>query len=437
MPSRRHVLAATGAALLGGCTGLNPLADDTPQPDPEPFLNEPTDWAQPGYDAANTTAPPGHAAPERIPQSADWTAQSTATEIGDSAGPIVADGIVYLVAAGTSVGETFERLVALDAHSGEKRWQMEVTGSGYAYPPVVAGETVYWLAAADTLHAINPADGSVRWNHRGANHHPPLVAHGLLLTVGGSTDSPELVALDPRTGESYWRRDEGQRDWRLVAADDRAFYATLTAADEETAQLHALDPKTGESHWRTDAVAPRRAALTGTYLFATAGRPDARTLTAFDTETRQVEWTDTRNLQRAVGDGEVVNGSQTVAAVADSRVLVVHDFHGYTANRLLAYDAESGEVVWTVDGSDGLFPCCPPVIVGDQAYHVVGQATDDGRTSAALSVRDLTDGRETTRVELQSAAPGVSLLSGTLVVADGRLLLRRRPDNRSVSLSVR
>lgn len=443
MPSsRRRVLALTGTALLSGCTGFGVFADGD-DPPPSPFLTEAADWEHPDYDAAATNAPPKWAAPKTVAADSDWTASVTFTQIDEFAGPIVADGIVYLVVSGAGANERIDRLVALDAQTGDERWHVEVSDGGYAYAPVVAGETVYWLASADVLHALNPADGSTTWRLQTANHNLPLVAHGLVLTVDGSIEKPVLTALDPRTGERYWRRREGNRDWLAVAADADSFYVTLAAeTDEQSTELHALDPTTGETRWATDRVTPRHAALTDSHLYTSEGRPDSQELIALDTETQDVEWSVTRDLQRQKDEG-IVNGTQSVGAVAGGRVLAYHDFHGYLDNRVVAHDADSGDEVWTVGTADDddLFPCCPPVVVGDRAYLVLGRgfgsATDDQQTPVVLSIRDLADGSERERVELRSAVPVDSLGSSRLVVADGRLLLTRRPESTTVSVSVR
>lgn len=283
-PSRRQVLVTAGTTLFGGCASLRRFTRPDRRGQPVPFLTEPGDWAHPEYDPANTNAPPGSAAPDTIAESPAWTAEFTASELEVATRPVVADGIAYLALAGVDRGEEFERLVATDIRTGEERWRFEVHGSAFAYPPIVAGETVFWLAAADTVYALHPVDRRVRWRHVGANHTVPLVAHGLVLTVGGTPAEPVLQALDPHTGTPYWTRSEGGRDWTLVAADDEAFYVTLrTDTDEQSSELHALAPMTGETRWMTPRVAPRTAGLNSSSLFTVTGRSESQELVALDT----------------------------------------------------------------------------------------------------------------------------------------------------------
>ncbi|WP_137285184.1 PQQ-binding-like beta-propeller repeat protein [Halorussus salinisoli] len=194
MPSRRTFLAALGATTLAGCTTL---AGSTPDEPPEPGVDElPTpekhvygangDWSSFGCNAGNTRA------------------------VGDGKAPT--DGVT-------------------------ERWRVEIPQLRQ-HEPIVAGGRVYQLS--DGLRVLDTADGSELWRNAEIRT-LPLVREGRL--YAGTTDG--LVALDPETGESRWKRTFGEN----ASVRAPATYAgeRLYAPADET--LFALDPETGEVDW--------------------------------------------------------------------------------------------------------------------------------------------------------------------------------------------
>lgn len=428
-PSRRTFLATASLPLFGGCTRLRNLVGNEQPPPPAPFLSEPGDWEHPEYDAANTNAPPGYAAPDSISTTPDWTAEFSVDTIDHFGGPLVADGMAYFVFTGVEKSDEFQRLVALDVRTGDERWRVTRTGIAHVSPPTVAGESVFWLPRGSGLYALNAADGSKKWTHEESTRGRPLVGHGLVLVVGGTHREPVLQALDPQSGRSYWTRSDGERGWRVLAADDDAFYVRLGPdTSDDAPELHALDPRTGETLWATSRVSPRNVALRSGYLVTSTGRPDARELLVLDIETRDVEWTETRDLQRSYSNG-TVNGRQSVAAVTDEFVLVHLDFHGRFHDRIEARSLESGEVIWTHEGSGAGRVSYTPVVAGDRLY-VAEMWDTDRETTTSIRVLDLADGTVHSDVSLSAS-------SWRAIVADGRFFHVSRPSHETVSLSAR
>jgi outer membrane protein assembly factor BamB len=421
-PARRRLLAAAGTTLLSGCTGL-PRLGGRERPSPSPFLREPRDWAAPDHDAANTNATPSTL--DRRGDSPTWTARDTASQVDGVTRPVVADGVVYVVLAGVDRGTEFERLLALDARTGRERWRRTVEGAAFGYPPTVAGETVLWLAGADTTLALDAAAGGVRWRYDGTNHDPPVAAHGLVLVGGGRPRRPALVALDPRDGREVWRRREDERNWALLAADDERLYATLHAdTDAQSSAVHALDPGDGATRWRTDAVAPRRAAVGPAHLFVSTARGDERTLHAVETATGDVGWRDTRTLP---DDGP--HERQSVAAVTTDRLLVLRR-RADEANVVECRAAATGTLAWRGAGSpDGPGRLGRPVVAGDRV-HAVQADPDASDASARLRSWTLDDGSSASR-------PLDPPVGDEAVVADGGLFAAAVVSSESVAVTRR
>ncbi|WP_440988471.1 outer membrane protein assembly factor BamB family protein [Haloarchaeobius baliensis] len=431
MPStRRQLLATAGSALLGGCVGFDPFGSGRGDP-PAPALTEPADWAHPEYDAGNTRSVPGYAAPDEL-GSDGWVAEFTEIEPTDVAGPVVADGIVYVAVSGIRRGQEAERLVALDARTGEERWRVSGAGSMTAKPPIVSGETVFWLSSDDGIRALHPSDGSARWTSGAANHSRLIPAHGLLLTGRGSVGNPSLAALDPRTGNRYWSRSNGERRWIPLAADDEAFYARLEGDDEERPdELHALDPATGDTRWSTPRASPRAATVRSGTVYCSTGRPDAQELLTFDGQDQEVRWNETHDLQFEQDDGSGLNAEQNVAAVTDDLLLLHYDFHGAMHGRIEARDPDTGDTRWTVEETgDEPVSHAPPVVAGDRVYLVQWQDSDGDEIDSTLRVLHRNRGDELARVDLPEPSDMPP------VVAGGRLFLRTQPSHRSFGLRV-
>ena len=116
--------------------------------------------------------------------------------------PVVAgvrDGLVIAVID--------DRLAALDAASGVRRWQVPISGGGEHWP-VLDGDTVY-VASVDNVSAVDAATGTTRWRV------PVDPAVGPPVRVGGrlyvATNS-RLLALDASSGRPLWTSAR----WKIV-----------------------------------------------------------------------------------------------------------------------------------------------------------------------------------------------------------------------------
>ncbi len=102
----------------------------------------------------------------------------------------------FVVAVGDSRGGS---VLALDASSGQPRWQVDVRGGiGPRGRPVVDARSVALLDARGTLHLLDAADGRERWSKRVAESGTGtlrLSPSGVLLTEADGT-----LELDRRTG---------------------------------------------------------------------------------------------------------------------------------------------------------------------------------------------------------------------------------------------
>lgn len=183
---------------------------------------------------------------------------------GDVLTVAVSEGTVF---AGTDHG----RVVAVDAETGTEQWRRQVGGSDKGHSEgkadriwslTVTGGTVFAgedgvLGETPRLHALDAKSGADRWDYclgpeSGINSRqppPPPVADGTAYMIGTN----ELVALDTKTGEVEWKRDEPGYSSFTLAYVDGTIYAP---GGEFSNTFYAIDAEDGSTTWTHTFEAP-------------------------------------------------------------------------------------------------------------------------------------------------------------------------------------
>lgn len=184
--------------------------------------------------------------------------------------PIVANGLMY-------VSEGTGRVAAFDALTGELAWTHTRTypddiSASEAYPRhrgvSIYGDTIYWGTADSFLVALDAQTGEKRWEVKTAEYtdgeghaHPPLIADGrvfLGMSGGDFAARGSLKALDAETGELLWTfytipgpDDPGAETWDWDADFPPAGGATWNTISYDP-QLRLVYVSTGQpSPWTT------------------------------------------------------------------------------------------------------------------------------------------------------------------------------------------
>lgn len=114
-------------------------------------------------------------------------------------------------------------LYALDAETGDARWQADVPKPATLSPPAVGPDHVIVPSFGERrgrLTAVDRADGGEAWSlPSDAGHYShPVVADG---TVYVKSDG--LVAIDASSGDIRWRFGDAGSTTRPVIDDDRLY----------------------------------------------------------------------------------------------------------------------------------------------------------------------------------------------------------------------
>jgi outer membrane protein assembly factor BamB len=308
-----------------------------------------------------------------------------------NAGPVGQPMVLWRYQAGGSclqspaaVGDTIyaacgDGLHALNAVTGTTLWEFPTYA--LADGPTVAGDLVYVVDNGGILHAIDINTQQERWNSDSAVAFSPVVDNGLLAM---GTPDGALVGFDAQTGEERWRyqaTDQG-------AVRGPALAGGIVYAGGDGLGLVAVDAETGELRWRFDAEGSGTAVIADGVAYAGATAEDGTGhLYAFDAQSGDVLWT----IDEPIGSPAVSNGV------------------GYTVNQqngsVLAFDTTSGTVRWRVEL--GGIPR-PLAVAGSVVYAGI----DEENTIYAL---DIATGAELWRLPVDGA------IDGSVAVADGVL----------------
>lgn len=145
--------------------------------------------------------------------------------------PTVANGIVY-VGASALTHTNNDKLYAIDAKTGAKKWEFKTPDGGPDYSsPIVANGIVY-IGAGSTLYAIDASSGTKKWEVKPEANNlifsGPVVATGLVYQGIGK----KLYAFDATTGAKKWEYDTGRTISHsspcVVAKDGTVYHAGIS-----------------------------------------------------------------------------------------------------------------------------------------------------------------------------------------------------------------
>jgi len=270
-------------------------------------------------------------------------------------------------------------------------------------PAVLAGGTLYLGAQTGQagLFAIDAATGKLRWTFRpatinGSVSTRPAIFGTLVIAPYGSANTGAVIAVSAATGKEVWRAVDPSAHSAVVAEGERVFVVSKDCT------LYGLAAATGQEQWKTplrfvpDGACATSPVIRDGTVYAqilarapegTAGWPDARYIAAFDSATGQERWrhrplhpanrqgaeprtpvvTDSAvyfagenalyALDRATGQPlfapvflrRVINGRERMATL-DGLIDGGSTLVGATEVSLIAFDKDSGRIVWELPG---------------------------------------------------------------------------------------
>ena len=162
--------------------------------------------------------------------------------------PLVVDGVVYL-------GSWDRRIYAIDARTGQKRWEVE-TGDRVKGAASFRKGTVFIGSYDGRVYALDAASGDSVWTASGQSgfsgggrvYSTPALAYGRVFV--GNLDG-KVYAYGAKSGDLIWSRSTGGFVYSSPAVSDETVFV-----GSFDGHFYALDAVTGDVRWRFDAGGP-------------------------------------------------------------------------------------------------------------------------------------------------------------------------------------
>lgn len=296
--------------------------------------------------------------------SIDLTPTSDKQEDATGGGLAYHNGVLY-------VSSGFGLLTALDATSGQIRWQQELEATGSGNPTVRDG-LIYLVAGDDTGWAVRTDDGRIAWQLSGVpsvgnvlGAPAPALTSDLAIFAFGSGD---LTATFRKGGLRRWNASvSGQRTGRAAALISDVTGAPVVSGSRVYAGNHsgrtvAFDTVSGERIWTANEGALGPVWPAGDSIFQVTDRNQLMRVSASD---GSPVWA--VDLPGFLNDKSKRRGPVYVhygPILAGGRIIVASN-DGY----LRFFKPEDGSLISTVEIPNGASSA--PVVAG-QTLYVVG-----------------------------------------------------------------
>lgn len=146
--------------------------------------------------------------------------------------PTVANGIVYIGAGSPGSSTDNDKLYALDAKTGVKKWEFKTTDGRPEYSSPLVADGIVYIGAGGTLYALDAATGAKKWEVQpdgsAVISSGAVVANGLVyLGI-----NKKLFAFDTATGAKKWAfeasRAVDNSSPCVVAKDGTVYHAGIS-----------------------------------------------------------------------------------------------------------------------------------------------------------------------------------------------------------------
>lgn len=288
-------------------------------------------------------------------------------EVGQGyAGPAVAGGKVFVTDlirdAGTGKGAGKERVLCLDAKTGETLWKQEYDVTyRVSYPagprctPTVDSERVYTLGAMGDLLCMDVNKGDILWKKNflkdykgslpvwGYSSHPLVDGDRLICLVGGS-DGRGVIAFDKKTGAEKWSSVTTSGDPGYCVPVIYTLGGVRQLIIWHSRAVVSLDPETGKRLWSEPwdirvAVTISMPRVEGDKLFLTAFYNGAM-LMKVDADKATVLWK-SKKVTENPAQTEELHSLMTTPFIKDGHVYGVCSY-----GELRCLELETGKRLW-------------------------------------------------------------------------------------------
>lgn len=237
---------------------------------------------------------------------------------------------------------------AFDAATGRQIWRVRPGGPLRGAPTVVS-DAVYVVSQDNQLYALNPADGSLRWNGIGTLEQAgvfgsaaPAVAQG---TVVAGFSSGELTAYRYENGRVVWQDQLARTSISTAVSSlsdidaEPVIHEGRVYAIGQGGRMVALELTTGQRVWEINVAGISTPAVVGDWIFVVT---DEAQLLAIARATGKVRWMTQLRRYRDPKDrdgpvswvGPVLAGNRLVLANSAGQIVNVSPVNGSVLSTL-------------------------------------------------------------------------------------------------------
>ncbi|MGR2739404.1 outer membrane protein assembly factor BamB [Billgrantia sp. Q4P2] len=303
--------------------------------------------------------------------------------------PSLDNGVIY-------AADERGRVMAMDAQSGERRWQTDLEVGVSSGLTAVAGQVYLGTRNGEVL-ALSQSSGDVSWRARVSSEvlAPPQPNNELLIVQ--SVDGT-VTALDRLTGRERWVHTTTEPALTLRGTGTPTTIDPVTFAGFANGRLVTLDNRSGQPLWERRIAVPRGRSeidrmvdLGGQPVLTPDGRLFVTSyngrLVALEAPSGEVLW-------------EREHSSFQTPVLVGDRLFTVTE-----ASHVIAFDSRTGEEVWRNRDLEGRWLTSPAfadgnLVLGDFEGYVHLIDVQNGRftartrvDSSGISVRPITDFR--------------------------------------------
>lgn len=251
-------------------------------------------------------------------------------------GGIAVDGATVYATAG------YDELVAVDATKGAIKWRSTLTSPSRAAPTVV-GPRVFVTTLANSVLAINTADGKVEWEFAGLGQSTGLIGAASPAATNDlvipAFSSGEIYALRSGNGSVAWS-DNLANTLRLGGMTALSDIRGLPVVDNNVVyaisfggKMAAIDINSGARLWSKDISGAKTPWLAGNRLYTLSSENQ---IVAFDKDNGTVIWVSQlarfKDQKEKTGPiiwtGPIMAGNRLLVFSSDARVAEVNPENG-------------------------------------------------------------------------------------------------------------
>lgn len=231
------------------------------------------------------------------------------------------------------VGTSDNKLLALNATTGQQEWAFETGHSIWGQPTYKDG-TLYIASLDKSAYALNASDGSLKWKSDLSGALPSqVVADSSLIYISSFDRQVHALAMD--SGEEQWTAPAADWVWGApTLAGDKLFYGDIKG------NLYAVSANSGEPVWQKTAVGAIQATMVvvdNVVYVASGGNTETGqgSLAAYDADSGEILWQ------------KETSGPLYTAPIIINDTLVVAVTGTTSTDLLIGFDLD-GNQLWTV-----------------------------------------------------------------------------------------